>query len=157
MPTPEELALETLLTFINQGGSLGTALGATTPSIYGEALALADELLTADTDNFGQSTTTSPIRIWSRSDVEGATEIDEPATSWIPIDVKGISRGVSEKRDGAALLAKADRIVLIGTVGIAQPGIDDQIEIGAIRYSIADVEPVPNGDTPAIYRVLVKR
>lgn len=157
MPTPEEDALLVLLEFINQGGSLGTSLGTAPPGIYGEMLALADEMLTADNENFGQSTTTSPLIIWSRADTPGATAIDEPATTWIPINVKGISRGVSERRDGASLLTKADKIAIIGTVGVAQPGIDDQIEISAYRYSIVDVEPIPNGDTPAVYKILAKR
>lgn len=157
MPTAEETALDVLLAFINQGGSLGTSLGTAAPGIYADLLAMADEMLTADVDNFGQSTTTSPIRIHSRADTAGATDLDEPTTQWIPIDVKGISRGLNEKRDGASLLAKADKMVIIGTVNTAQPGIDDQMEIGGVRYSIVEVEPVPNGDTPAIYKILVKR
>lgn len=127
------------------------------PTIYAEAAALATELLTADDDNFGQSTATHIINIMVRSDVAGATDLDPPTVTWTSTQVKAITRGVSEKRDGAEIFAKADKVVLIEATGVTIPRNEDKIEINGIEYAIVSVEPIPNGETPAVYRVFVKR
>lgn len=126
-------------------------------TIYDDAAALATELLTADADNFGQSTATHPISILYRSDVSGATALDEPTVTWTATQVKAASRGVSEKRDGADIIAKADKIVLIEATGVTAPTNADKIDIDGVEFAIVSAEPIPNGEAPAIYRVLVKR
>ena len=126
-------------------------------TIYDDAAALATELLTADADNVGQSTATHPISILYRSDVSGATALDEPTVTWTATQVKAVSRGVAEKRDGADIVAKADKIVLIEATGVTAPTNGDKIDIDGEEFSIVAVEPVPNGEVPAIYRVMVKR
>lgn len=125
--------------------------------IYENLQAVATKLLTADADNFGQSTATHPIRILARSDVAGATALDEPTVTWTPTQVKAISRGVSEKRDGASIMAKADKIVIIEAFGNTAPELKDKIEIGGVEYSIVDVEPIANGEVVAVFKVYVKR
>lgn len=126
-------------------------------TIYEDMQALASELLTADDENFGQSTATHIINILTRTDAPGATALDEPIVTWTPEQVKAISRGVSARRDGEALFAKADKVVLIEADGVTAPGLQDRIEINGAEFSIVDVEPVPNGETVSVYRVFVKR
>ena len=127
-------------------------------SIYADLEALASELLTADDDNFGQSSTAHVIRILYRSDVAGAAALDEPTVTWTPgATLKAVSRGVSEKRDGADILAKAEKVVLLHATGVTAPTNADKIEINGVEFSIVMVEPVPNGATAAVYKVFCTR
>lgn len=126
-------------------------------TFYTEMQALATELLTVGDQTFGQSTPTQPINILVRTDTPGATAIDEPSVVWTPTQVKAVTRGVSERRDGPALLAKADKVVLIEADGTIAPRDEDKVEIGGIEFSIVSVEPTPNGETPAIFKLYVKR
>ena len=127
-------------------------------SIYDDLEALASELLTADDDNFGQSTSTHPITILYRSDVAGSTALDEPTVTWTPsATLKAVSRGVSEKRDGAALIAKADKVFTIYATGVTAPTNADKIDVDGVEYSIVSVEPLPNGETVSVYKVYGKR
>ena len=126
-------------------------------AFYQEMQELASELLTADADNFGQSTATHPINILVRSDTPGATAIDEPTVTWTPTQVPAFTRGVSERRDGPELFAKADKVALIAAAGVTPPRLEDKIEIDGVEFSIIHVEPIPNGEIVAAYRVYIGR
>lgn len=116
---------------------------------------LATELLAPA--EFGQSKTTNIINVLTRTDVAGASDLDEPAVTWTATQVNAVSRGVSAKRDGDALLAMADRVVTIEGAGNTEPDLKDKIEINGVEYSIVSVEPTSNDGTIAAFIVMVKR
>lgn len=127
------------------------------PSFYVEMQELANELLTADDDNFGQSKTGNVIEIHRRSEVAGATDLDEPAITWTAETVKAVSRGVDAKRDGESLAQKSDKLVTIYAKDVTIPALKDQIAIDSVRYSIVSVEESSNDGDVAVYFVYVKR
>lgn len=126
-------------------------------SIYQELQDLADSLLRSESDQLGQSTDVSPISITYRTPVSGSSELDEPTFDETTVRAEGISRGVSEKRDGMEMLSRADKVVIIKAKGVAIPDSEDLVNIGPETFSVFSVEPIPGGETPAILKIMVKR
>ena len=127
-------------------------------ALYRSFQSLADTLLTVGDESFGQSTDTSPINLLVRTDVVGATNIDEPVVTFTPTRVKGVSRGVIEKRDGQSASARANKVFLIYANDVlVAPRNVDRIEQGSEEYAIVDVEPIPNGEIVSVYKILASR
>lgn len=127
-------------------------------SFYEEMQELAGELLTADDDNFGQSKTGNVINILYRTvSSTGATDLDEDTISFPETQVKAVSRGTSEKRDGETLAVKAEKVFTIYAKDVTKPTIADRIEEAGTAYSIVDVQESSNDGTRAVYKVYVSQ
>lgn len=123
--------------------------------IYKDFQSLAEELL--DKSEFGQSTDTHIINILRHSETPGGTDLDEPSVNYTAERVDAVSRGTSEKRDGADIVAKGELMVTIKAKGVTVPSLNDLIEINGTEYAIVDVETRPNFETPSVYRVLCRK
>lgn len=124
-------------------------------TFYEEMQELASELLHGD--EFGQSKTGHVINILTRTEVEGASRLEEPTVTWTPTQVNATSRGVTAKRDGQSLFERADLKVTIEGYGNTAPDLKDKIEINGTEYSIVEVQPTSNDGTIAAFYVYVKR
>lgn len=127
------------------------------PTIVSDFQELAAELLTNDLDNFGQSSSASPISVKVRTDTPGATAIDEPSISYTTTQVKAVSRDIDPRKDRADLIDEASKIVIISASGVTRPKLQDLILIGTADYKIVDVEDIPNGEAQAVYKVYLRR
>lgn len=130
--------------------------GLVIPDIDDDFQELADELLTADDDNFGQSTDAFPIEICVRTKTPGATRFDKPVVTYPGTRVKAAHRGVSRMRDGETLFAMCEYVVTIYAKGVTEPTLDNKISIGGTKYTIVKVEPKRTGPKVAAYLVYVK-
>lgn len=126
-------------------------------TFYEDMQALASELLDVGDDVFGQSSATYQIRILTRSDQAGATDLDEPTVTKTPAQINAVVRGVNEKRDGAKLFAMAEKMVVIEAAGNTAPTLKDLIEVNGTEFAIVSVETLPHGDVPAVFKIAVKR
>lgn len=128
------------------------------PSFYEEMQELADELLTADDDNFGQSKTGNIINILTKAVSSlGASALDEDVITWPATLVKGASRGTDLRRDGERLFGISEKVFTIYAKDVAKPTLEDKIEEAGLEYSIVEVSEPSNDGTQIVFYVYVKR
>lgn len=125
-------------------------------TLYDEWQTLAAELLAYGPETFGQSSPGQPVEILTRAETPGASAIDEPSVVWTGRQVQAISRGYDERRDGPTF-AGSDIVVIMAAVGETKPTISDRVTVAGEAYAILAVEPVPHGETTAIYRIGARR
>lgn len=125
-------------------------------SFYQEMQELADELLTVNDENFGQSTDTHPISIMYRTDTPGATKIDRPTVAWSTVRVKAVVGGTKRLREDQ-IFRDADLIVRIYAGGVTEPTLADKVDVDGTQYSILKVTLRPHGDVVSVYALALSK